>query len=181
MGETLIMTDHATDLRKFLESMAKTSAEIFTESGELSPRAILVGPAPDGPEDALALVLMPLGHLDKNDWRAGIQAAIEKTSATMLVFASEVWIIDTKTSRKTEAELRELLGRGGSLSSQPESKEALSFVAEDRHGNNFIAHQLITRDEAGKPALGPLMPIEALGRAEGRFVSFMPPPLGRAQ
>ncbi|HEY2147254.1 MAG TPA: hypothetical protein VGH32_04910, partial [Pirellulales bacterium] len=108
--------------------------------------------------------------IDK-DLAAGLlREVFKKFHVTRYVSFDECWML---VAGRDEAEL-EHLRHIGSLEHVPGRQEAIFFSAEDRNGQ-MTARRLITRNEDGKPSLGPLEFDENVGISEGRFVGMLRP------
>jgi len=145
------------NLKKLIETADLSAEAIFRATGQLLPMyhmitvkgAHIVTPSPSQDKD-LAVKIM--------------KAALKEFNVDSYVFLSEAWSVSAKT--EDIAVPREGLRR------HPDRREIIMYSAEDRAGNQRMAHRYILRPEHGPATLSRLEIMAAANMSSGRLVGL---------
>lgn len=148
-----------TDLEKLFQFGAETARHLFTAQGYLIPMWV-------GVNEKGAHIPLRATDLDDKDQTAEIvRRFLKKNNIVRYVSMLECWTYEGKDPPK------ELL-EGQSLEHNPDRREGVHILAEDRSGDNCSGMYYILRPEHGKPTLSPFKVNGQAEKTEGRFVNL---------
>lgn len=144
------------ELEKLFKFGAESVEHLFKVQGYLVPMWV-------GISDKGAHVPIIVPDLDDKDAVAEkIKEFLKKEKIQRYVCMMEAWIYEGK---EMPPEVKE----GKSIEHNPDRREVIHILAEDRDGNTMSGQYYILRPEHGKPKLSPLKVHEKASRTEGRF------------
>lgn len=129
--------------QQLMDHMASFAEKTFTSEGQVLPMWILVDEKGEH-----SVYVTPFGSDTEKDLTARlIRAAVKKTSAVRLGFMSETWMASKPRDTPME-ELRDFVP-----SEQPDRREAIMILVEDRFGKHLAGSIEILRDDNGEARL----------------------------
>lgn len=148
-----------TPLRKLFDFAAESAAFIFNKQGYLVP--MWVGINKKGAHIPITIQNMD----DKDAVAQAIRDFLRKEGIVSVVCMLECWFYEGK---EIPPEIRE----GRSLEENPDRREAIHILAEDRDGTIISGCYYILRPEHGPPKLSRLKMHPSGTESEGRFVKM---------
>ncbi len=147
-------------LEELLEKATENIQRMFDEQGEILP--MWHTQTINGEDLVLST---PLGDTDQKDLLTeALRAFFKEKGVVRYVFMTEVWFKAVKEGERFEGEVRH----------QPDKKEAVMLIGEDRDTGATVHVQLEIDRSKGKPALLP--PSKFYGGVAGRFANMFVEP-----
>lgn len=148
-----------TELRKLFDFGAASAEHLFKAQGHLLP--MWVGVTKRGGH--LPLIIRDMD--DKDKVAEAIKTWLKKHGISRYVSMLECW---TYEGKEIPAEITE----GRSLEENPDRREAIHLMAEDKDGNYISGVFYILRPEHGRPTLSPIKIDARRGDVSGRFTNM---------
>ncbi len=146
-------------LEKLFKFGADSAAHLFGQTGYLVPMWV-------GIDKKSAHIPLIVTNLDDKDRVANtVKEFIKKNGITHYVSMLECWMYEGK-------ELPPEYLTGKSLEDNPDRREAIHILAEDKDGNTISGRFYILRPERGRAKLSPLKVDPPPEKVEGRFVGM---------
>jgi hypothetical protein len=148
------------DLQKLFLFGTESARFMFEKQGYLLP--MWVGISDKGAH----IPLMVKDMEDKDQVSDGVRQFLKEKKITRYVSMLECWTLEGVKEVPPE------ILAGGSLEKNPDRREAIHVLAEDKDGSTISGCFYILRPEHGKPKLSPLKVHPKEGNAEGRFAKM---------
>ena len=153
------------DLRGMIDYASGWAEKFFAEHGAISALYHIV--TADG-EDLVMPKPMPN---NKDASAALVKAYFETKKVVRYVYIDEAWFLEANSDELTEADHARFASKG--LGDEPNRREAIMFVAEDRE-RQMTARRVITR-VGEKAELGPLIVDDDVVESSGRMMGMLRP------
>lgn len=146
----------------------RTARETFKEKGEVHPmwcgHTVL---------NELVMVLPEQFRNadDKDKAVAAVRRIFKEKEVVAFSFMCEAWILESRTASPEAFKRGMNIGRNESLEHNPDRREVIQVVAEDRE-STISGHYFILRPEHGKPTLSPFHRHD-FGSTTGRMTNLL--------